>query len=405
LKAILLIALERLTTAFRERTNLFWFIVFPMLLLALLTLIFGNIGRQGQISFRIALANMDSPPFEVMDLSALIESVFEDLSMPTEPGKEGIFALKRPEAGESKDSFVQEQIDSLRLGDLSALVVIPLDLSQKIMAGILDQDVSIGAQDEIKVYYDQGSASSEMAVSIIEQVFSRLDREIFAQTGRFNSQNAIPVQTDWLGSTKAEISYINFLLPGVILMAFFVAGLFAIPEAILLARDRQILRRYWVTPLNVVSYISGFSLGHVALCILQFFLLYLLATFAFGASLEFNHITPVAFLLLSSLSFLSFGFLISSIAKTANAGMAIANILNMPMLFLGGLFFPIGDLPLVIKAITFINPITYLAQGLRVSLGVETGTIPSTLTVVVPLSWILICLLISSKRLTWDVRR
>ena len=111
------------------------------------------------------------------------------------------------------------------------------------------------------------------------------------------------------------------------------------------------------------------------------------------------------FLLLSSLTFLSFGFLVSSLAKTANAGMAIANILNMPMMFLGGLFFPISGLPPVLKAVVLVNPLTYLAEGLRTSLGVETGTISMPLSIAVPLFWIGICLLVASRRLRWDVGR
>jgi ABC-2 type transport system permease protein len=188
-------------------------------------------------------------------------------------------------------------------------------------------------------------------------------------------------------------------------MGFFVTGLFGVPGSILFARDRKILRRYWVTPLTVLHYLVGFSLGHVALCVIQFFFLYLLGRYALGASLRFDHIGPIMFLLLSSLTFLSIGFLIASVAKTANSGMAIANILNMPMMFLGGLFFPISGLPMVLKAIVFVNPLTYLAEGLRISLGVETGALSTPLAILVPLAWIAICLLVASRRLRWDVGR
>jgi len=85
--------------------------------------------------------------------------------------------------------------------------------------------------------------------------------------------------------------------------------------------------------------------------------------------------------------------------------MAIANVLNMPMMFLGGLFFPVGGLPLVLRVIVFVNPLTYLSDGLRMSLGVESGTFSLPLTVGVPLAWILVCVLVASRRLKWDVER
>jgi len=405
LKAILLVTLEHLTTAFRERITLFWFIIFPMFLLVMLTLIFGNIGKQGQISFSMALANMETSSGGSADFSALVESIFQGAAKPAADGEEPLFSLTQPAAGKDKDAFIAREKEAVRLGNLSALIVIPHGFNQDLMGHITGQDSAAGSQSTITVYQNQGNAGSEMATSIIAQIIFRIDREILAKTGRFDEQKAVPIETDWIGSAEGEVPYVDFLLPGIILMGFFVTGLFGVPESILFARDRQILRRYWVTPLTVSRYIAGFSLGHVALCIVQFFFLYLLGRFAFGASLRFDRIEPVAFLLLSSLTFLAFGFLVASLAKTANSGMAIANILNMPMMFLGGLFFPISGLPPVLKALVFANPLTYLAEGLRVSLGVETGALSTPLTIVVPLSWIAICLLVASRRLKWDVGR
>jgi len=405
LKAILLVTLEHLTTAFRERITLFWFIIFPMFLLVMLTLIFGNIGKQGQMGFSVALANMETSSGGPADSSALVESIFQEVAKPAADGEEPLFSLAQPAAGEDKDAFIAREQEAVRLGNLSALIVIPHGFNQDLMGHITGQDSAAGSQSTITVYQNQGNAGSEMATSIIAQIISRIDREILAKTGRFDEQKAVPIETDWIGSAKSEVPYVDFLLPGIILMGFFVTGLFGVPESILFARDRQILRRYWVTPLTVSRYIAGFSLGHVALCTVQFFFLYLLGRFAFGASVRFDRIEPVAFLILSSLTFLAFGFLVASIAKTANSGMAIANILNMPMMFLGGLFFPISGLPPVLKVLVFANPLTYLAEGLRVSLGVETGALSTPLTIVVPLSWIAICLLIASRRLKWDVGR
>jgi ABC-2 type transport system permease protein len=74
-------------------------------------------------------------------------------------------------------------------------------------------------------------------------------------------------------------------------------------------------------------------------------------------------------------------------------------------MFLGGLFFPVGELPLLLRAIVLVNPLTYLAEGLRTSLGVQGGTISSPLTIVVPLCWIALCVLVASRRLNWDVER
>jgi ABC-2 type transport system permease protein len=198
---------------------------------------------------------------------------------------------------------------------------------------------------------------------------------------------------------------VDFLLPGIVLMAFFMGGLFSVSGAILYARDQKILRRYWVTPLGIPQYFAGFSLGYLAMCLLQFALLWTVGRFGFGATIRFAQPLVIVYLALSAATFLSFGFLVASLAKTAGAGMAIANIVNMPMMFLSSLFFPVGELPLFLRVILFLNPLSYLADGLRTSLGVAQGVLPGPLTFVVPLAWIALSAGVATRRLRWDVGR
>ncbi len=404
MKGILLIARSHLTTAFRERITLFWFLVFPMFLLVILTLIFGNMGQEGEINFPVTLLNEETSS-GMTDFAAIVEDVFESAGEASHEGKEPLFTLTQLSLGEDVETFLTREKDELRLGHRAAVIVIPSGFNQALLKRMMLPDSPPTAESTITVYTNEGNAASEMATSIIEQIFAGIDREILAQTGRFDEGRAVLIETKWVGKDGEEVSYVDFLLPGMILMGFFVTGLFGVPGSILFARDRRILRRYWVTPLTVPRYLAGFSLGHIGLCTIQFVLLYLLGRFAFGASISFAKPESLFYLILASITFLSFGFFIASIAKTANSGMAIANVLNMPMMFLGGLFFPIGGLPWVLKAIVLVNPLTYLAEGLRTSLGVQGGTISSTLTIGVPLCWIALCILIASLRLNWDVER
>jgi ABC-2 type transport system permease protein len=189
-------------------------------------------------------------------------------------------------------------------------------------------------------------------------------------------------------------------------MGFFVNGLFGVPGTILFNRDRKVLRRYWVTPMTVVRYLAGFGLGHLTLCVVQFVLLYLLGVYIFGATIVFSSPESIGLLILAATTFMAFGFLIASLARTANGGMATANILNMPMMFLSGMFFPTSGLPPFILAIVYINPVTYLLEGLRRSVGVQNTTLmPAIWIILVPLGWILLSGLVTSRKLKWDVER
>ncbi|MCK5586779.1 ABC transporter permease, partial [Candidatus Bipolaricaulota bacterium] len=128
--------------------------------------------------------------------------------------------------------------------------------------------------------------------------------------------------------------------------------------------------------------------------------------YVFGATISFASLESVALLILAATTFMAFGFLIASLARTANGGMATANILNMPMMFLSGMFFPTSGLPAFIMVIVYLNPVTYLLEGLRLSVGIQNSTLmPRIWILIVPLLWILLSGLVTSLRLKWDVER
>ncbi|MDD5220445.1 MAG: ABC transporter permease, partial [Candidatus Bipolaricaulis sp.] len=81
------------------------------------------------------------------------------------------------------------------------------------------------------------------------------------------------------------------------------------------------------------------------------------------------------------------------------------NIVNMPMMFLGGLFYPLGQLPPVVRAIMMANPLTYLADALRGVTGTAAPSFPLGVSLGVPAAWIVVCAAVASWRLTWDVER
>ena len=403
MKEILSIARAQIVTSLRERVTLFWFLIFPVFLFIVLNLIFSNIGQEGQMNFSIALLNEDTASAGApVDFSGIVAGAFEQAAKKPSEDSQPLFDLTTPKQGEANGAFIAHQRDAVRLGRLSALIVIPAGFNQSLLARLTAPNAPNAA---ITVYQNHGNTGSEMAAAIIGQMIAGIDREILTRAGKFSQDDAVPITTSWAGGSAGQVSYTDFLLPGIILMGFFVTGLFGVPGTILFARDQRILRGYWVTPVTVPRYLAGFSLGQLALCLLQFIVLLLLGRFAFGASVQFAQPLPAFYLLLSAVTFLAFGFLISSVAKTADAGMALANILNIPMMFLGGLFFPTSGLPLALRVIVWINPITYLAEGLRSGVGVQTGTLPTPLTVAVPVAWIGACALLATRRLRWDVAR
>ena len=406
MKEILLVARAHIVIALRERVTLFWFLIFPAFLLAILTLIFGQVGQEGEIRFEITLINQAAPASSSDSFSDMIETVFLELGTPQGGASEPLFDLHMPDAGVDAESYLESELTELRRGHRAAVLVIRNGFSATVLSSLIPGAGQVEEPGTLQIFMSETNVSSEYATQIILQVLTEIDRRILTESGRFDLDHAVVSETRWVGQQDEETPYVDFVLPGIILMGFFINGLFGVPGTILFSRDRKVLRRYWVTPLSVLRYLAGFALGHLALCALQFTLLYLLGVSVFGATIGFVSIDTVLLLVLAAVTFMAFGFLIASLAKTANAGMATANILNMPMMFLSGMFFPTAGLPAYILAIVYINPVSYLLEGLRQSVGVQSNTLmPPVWIVVVPLIWIAVSSLVTIRKLKWDVDR
>ena len=380
-----------LAVTLRERVTLFWFLVFPLLLLSLLTSIFGSLGEDQAMSFDLTLLRLAPRPAG-FDAAGIVEHVLTELSQDSDERQ----ALFRLTAYDNVDPLLYErEMENLRLGRVDAVVVLPEGFNAP----------PGGRPSEAEIHTSAGRTSSSMAHDILVQVFSSIDKSILEATGQFDPGAAISVERQDVGVGETRFSYVDFLLPGIVLMGLFTAGLFSVPGTILFGREQRILKQYWVTPLSAGQYLMGFGTGHLLLCGLQFTLIWILGRFAFGAQISFWSPESILFLAIGTLTSLAIGFLIASLAKTGNAGMAAANVINMPIMFLGGLFFPIGDLPVPLKAVLMINPLSYLADGLRAAVGVDAAVFPMAASVGVPLAWIVVCGIIASRRLTWEAAR
>ena len=395
------LARVHVTTALRERVTFFWYLVFPLFLLVILTLIFSNIGSVGDLTLPIGLVNQETPS-ATADFATIIEDVFLSLSQAGTASQTTLFDLRSPDPTHDASAPSESQLNAVRNGDITALLLIPEGFNQDVLKAVTTDS----GPATLTVYLSGGRSSSELAESVIEQVIAGLDEQILTTLGRFDPLSTFAVEHRTIAAADDEpFQYVDFLLPGILLMGFFTTGLFGVPGTILFGRDRGILRRYWVTPLTVPRYLAGFSMGHGALCLLQFVCLWLVGRFALGATVVIFRPLPLLFLVLGAVTFLAFGFFVASVARTANAGMAIANILNMPMMFLGGLFFPIGDLPLALRAVMYVNPMTYLADGLRGTLGIDVAMFPLPVALAVPAAWTLVCIVVAGSRLRWGVER
>lgn len=164
-----------------------------------------------------------------------------------------------------------------------------------------------------------------------------------------------------------DISYIDFLAPGIVTMAVIFSSLFA---GVSVIWDRQFgfLQEVLVAPVRRISIVIGRTFGGSTTAIVQGLIILGIAKLLGIRASLFGVLQALAFMVLIAFSAVGFGLLVASKMEDIHGFQLIMSLLIMPLIFLSSAFFPIEGLPSWLKYVVFLNPITYGVDGIRGSL-------------------------------------
>lgn len=195
--------------------------------------------------------------------------------------------------------------------------------------------------------------------------------------------------------------YIDFSVPAFIGMVILTSGISCLTANLSAYRERGILRRFRAAPLTSVSILMAQVTAVFAVTIGGVILLLIAGIVVFD--LHFWGTLPeiIFAFVLSVLSISALGFIPASLAPTTRSGVATANIIYFPMLFLSGAALPLQMLPPFLQTFAQVLPLTHvikLLQGLW--LGGHLWDYPVQLAV---LTGVLICgILFSARFFRWE---
>jgi ABC-2 type transport system permease protein len=122
--------------------------------------------------------------------------------------------------------------------------------------------------------------------------------------------------------------------------------------------------------------------------------LIIFVTANFFADIELAHpFVMLLFLVLTSVSFCLFGFILGIWADGWEKLTIVPVLVIMPLTFLGGTFYSISMLPEVWQTISLFNPVVYLISGFRWSF-YENADVSVWLSIATTVGFLLLCLLV-----------
>ncbi|MEV4454234.1 ABC transporter permease [Microbispora sp. NPDC004025] len=184
-----------------------------------------------------------------------------------------------------------------------------------------------------------------------------------------------------------------------ILLSIVTLALSALPSALVLYRERGVLRRMSTTPVRPGSLLSAQLLVNVAASVVATALTLAVGHLVLGVPLPK---APVAFAMvfvLGSVAMLALGLLLAAVAPNSRVVQGAGAALMFPLLFLAGMWLPRALMPEVLRRISDFTPTGAFGQGLVDALG---GHAPQPLHLAVLAGWALAAGLAAARLFRWQ---
>jgi len=313
---------------FRDRTALFFTIIFPLIFL----FVFGSLNSGGSdVSFNVAVINYSDSQFA---------SDFVKQSSQSE-------VLKVD--GDIKS--LDEAKEKMTRSELDATIILPESFG-------LTQPGESYPSGEAEIVYTQNSQASAVALTAI------LDAQFKAvNSGIVTTVTPFTVKGTQLNENS--LSAFDYTFAGLLGFALIGVGIFGPLNVFPELKKMGILRRLSTTPIRVWQYFLSTMIGQVAIGMLSFAALFIVAIVVFNLEIVGNWFELIAFLLLGMVTILGIGLALGGWAKNERQAAPLSNIIIFPMMFLSGTFFPRFLMPEWLQAVSALLPLTPIIDGIR----------------------------------------
>lgn len=191
---------------------------------------------------------------------------------------------------------------------------------------------------------------------------------------------------------------VDFLVPGVLALSVMAAAMVGLGISTGFERRYGVLKRLGSTPLGRVGLLAAKTTTVLMLEAIQIVLV--LATgIALGWSPQGSLLAALAVIVIGTIAFAGIGLLMAGTLR-ADATLAVANALFLVLLFLGGMAYPLEELPGVLEEVAGLLPAAALSETLRATL-TDGGSFP-TGSLAVLVTWAIATPLAAATWFRWE---
>jgi ABC-2 type transport system permease protein len=340
-------------------------IVFTLLIPIALLSIFGFLSKGGDHTLKISLTN----------------------HAKTEVAMKMVESLKKVGALRITETSEEDAAAALSKGNIDLQVIIPENF------GVVEGGKLIASN--IQTRFNSAKANTgQVANMIVVQIVSNFDRELTHTPKTFDVRSE--------GVTTNSLGYFDFILPGILSMSIMQLGIFGVAFSFVAMKASGALRRIQATPTHPIYFVFANAVVRLLVTLATATILVAFGTYLFDFHMVGSYFSFAIVCILGILIFLGVGFSIAGWARDETQAAPIANLIQLPLLLLSGIFFPRNNFPAWLKSITDFSPLTYMSDALRKIANDGQSLLDLPVQMIGMLVWLVIIYSIAVKLFRWE---
>ena len=251
----------------------------------------------------------------------------------------------------------QEMDEVIDRGEVAAILRVPPDFSGKL---------ATGTTAAIQIVVDGTDSNTAGVVlnyagSIIRNDAVEILRKRTGGAGR----ETIGVNLQTRAWFNENLTSRNFYVPGVIASIVMLVTLLLTSMSVVREKEMGTMEQIVVTPITSAEFILGKTMPSIILGFVNMIFVTLISVFWFDIPVRGSMVTLLfanGFYLMTTIGT---GLYISTISYTQQQAMMSAFFFYLPAVLLSGFMFPIANMPEVVQAFTYLNPLRYFLIIIR----------------------------------------
>jgi ABC-2 type transport system permease protein len=357
----------------RNKTAIFFTLLFPLFFIVIIGFTFGQSGTEDMSRISIGVVNLDGELVTVNATDSFNSTIGDLFVQGLESANFTVTGY-----GEYGDRDTNGTAAyAISRGDIDAILVIPANFTETITFQYTnDLGIPVPIKSHLALYFDPTDSTGALIAQ--QSVFGFLSAFI-KEYQNIAIEQVIPDMKDYVEVladpitvsvseaevTEAELQWIDYMVPGTLGLVLIWSGLNHASMTIATERTKGTFQRMVIAPVSSTVVLLGKLISAVAIVYMSAFIMLLSGVLLFQVNLHWNIPVMLLAIFLGALSAIGIGLIISSIAKNEEAANSISVIISVPLQFFIGAFFPLSIMPEAAQAFGNALPFTKLVNAMQ----------------------------------------